>query len=181
MNKKETEEKPAQKKKTVARNEKGQFAKGSAKAGGRKAGTPNKYGNIRDRLKDIIMPYLNYEDTASDGSAVGKKKPHSFASDLLSIDDPKDRIDAVAKILPFIVPKYSATTISADTNRPLSEEEQLLELEQKYKKKEVEINIKALTIVDNDNPRASSINPFSPSSGEYDPDDDPNFNLDDLQ
>jgi len=147
------------------RNEKGQFVKGMKKVGGRKIGSKNKYGNIRDRLKEIILPYLEY-----DAEAKPNGKAKSFAIDLMAIADPVDRIDAVAKILPFIIPKYTSTTISADANRPFNEEEQLLELDQQYTKKEVSINIKALTIVDNDN-----------TSGDYDPDDDPDFNIDELK
>lgn len=151
---------------TRQRNEKGQFVKGKDKTGGRKPGTKNKYGNIRDRLKDIIMPYLEPDP---DCVTAGGKTPPSLALDLMKIDDPNDRIHAVAAILPYIVPKYTSTTITADSNRPISEEENLLELDRKYTQKEISINIKTLTIVDNDNP-----------SAEYDPDDDPDFNIDDV-
>lgn len=159
------EEKP--KRKTVQRDEKGQFTKGHGKTGGRKVGTKNKYGNVRDRLKAILMPYIDYDPDSTPADPNSKGKIKSFATDLMSIDDPKDRIDAVAKILPFVVPKYSATTISADADRPLDEEQQLLELDAKYTKKEVNINIKTLKIIDYDDP-------------DYDPDDDPNFNIDDF-
>jgi len=158
---------PAPEKKRPMRNEKGQFAKGKEKTGGRQPGTKNKYSNIRDRLKDIIMPYLDPDN--SDNAS--KLKNKSFATDLMRIDDPKDRIDAIAKILPFVVPKYTSTTISADSNRPISEEEELLELDHKYTKKELSINIKSLTIVDNDNPTTNPATIFDPD--DFDPDDDP--------
>ena len=163
---KDKQQEQQQKKESTSRNEKGQFTKGGKKpeGSGRKVGTKNKYGNIRDRLKEIIMPYL---ETDIDNMKPGAK---SLATDLMKIADPNDRVHAVAAILPYIVPKYTSTTITADANRPVSEEEHLLELDAKYTKKEVSINIKTLTIVDNDNP-----------NGDYDPDDDPNFNIDELQ
>lgn len=133
-------------KKTTKRNAKGQIEKGSAKVpnSGRKPGSKNKYGNVRDRLKNILLPYLN-DDPDAEG-IMGR----TLATDLQRIGDPKDRVDAVAKLMPFVVPKYSSTTISADSERPIAEEDRLLELDGNYKK-QTEISIKSLTIVDNDN------------------------------
>lgn len=112
--------------KRQTRDASGRFVKGGKRpsSAGRKKGTQNKYKNIRDRLKDIIMPYL----------AEDEKKLKTLAIDLQAIDDPKERIDAVAKILPFVIPKYSSTTISADSLRPKSEEERLLELDKEINK-----------------------------------------------
>ena len=131
------------KKSSTTRNAKGQFVKGAAKPAnsGRKPGTPNKYGNIRDRLKSIILPYLNTDPDAPE-KTLGK--------DLMRLDSDQ-RVDAIAKYLPFLVPKYSSTTITADANRPVAEEDRLLDLDKEYKKKETEITIKTLTVVDNDN------------------------------
>lgn len=137
--------------------------KGCIKTGGRQPGTKNKYGNIRDRLKEIIMPYLEADP---DNMQPNQK---TLALDLQRIDDPNDRVHAVAAILPYIVPKYTSTTITADANRPISEEEHLLEMDAKYTESQISIDIKTLTIVDNDN-----------LSGDYDPDDDPDFNIDEL-
>lgn len=136
-------DKATTKKRTAKRNEKGQFVKGTPKVqnSGRKQGTPNKYGNIRDRLKNIILPYLNDDPDA---------EANTLAIDLQKIASPNDRVHAVAAILPFIVPKYSSTSISADTERPIAEEDRLLELDAAFKK-QTEISIKSLTIVDNDN------------------------------
>lgn len=139
------------KKSTAKRNEKGQFVKGTNKIenSGRKQGTPNKYGNVRDRLKAILLPYLNPDpDVDNDTNTLFK--------DLMKIDNPATRADLVSKFMPFVVPKYSSTTISADSERPMAEEERLLELDKEYKKsekirKQTEISIKTLTIMDNDN------------------------------
>lgn len=139
------------KKSTAKRNEKGQFVKGTNKIenSGRKPGTPNKYGNVRDRLKAIILPYLNPDPDVDDDTK-------TLFKDLMKIDNPATRGDLVSKFLPYITPKYSSTTISADSERPMAEEERLLELDKEYKKSEktrrqTEVSIKTLTIIDNDN------------------------------
>lgn len=139
------------KKSTAKRNEKGQFVKGTNKIenSGRKQGTPNKYGNVRDRLKAILLPYLNPDPDVNNDT-------NTLFKDLMKLDNPATRADLVSKFLPFVVPKYSSTTISADSERPMAEEERLLELDKEYKKsekirKQTEISIKTLTIIDNDN------------------------------
>ena len=43
--------------------------------------------------------------------------------DLMKLDNPATRADLVSKFLPYITPKYSSTTISADSERPMAEEE----------------------------------------------------------
>lgn len=145
------------KKTTTKRNAKGQFVKGTEKIenSGRKPGTPNKYGNVRDRLKAIILPYLNPDPDVD-------MKTNTLFKDLMKIDNPATRADLVSKFLPFIVPKYSSTTISADSERPMAEEERLLELDKEYKKNEkirrqTEVSIKTLTIVDNDNGKETTL------------------------
>ena len=82
-------------------------------------------------------------------------KTNTLFKDLMKLDNPATRADLVSKFLPFIVPKYSSTTISADSERPMAEEERLLELDKEYKKNEkirrqTEVSIKTLTIVDNE-------------------------------
>ena len=138
------------KKTTTKRNAKGQFVKGTEKIenSGRKQGTPNKYGNVRDRLKAIILPYLNPDPDVD-------METNTLFKDLMKLDNPATRADLVSKFLPFIVPKYSSTTISADSERPMAEEERLLELDKEYKKndkirRQTEVSIKTLTIVDNE-------------------------------
>lgn len=170
--------KEEKKKKTSAkRNEKGQFVKGTTKIenSGRKQGTPNKYGNVRDRLKAIILPYLNPDPDVDDDTK-------TLFKDLMKLDNPATRADLVSKFLPFIVPKYSSTTISADAERPMAEEDRLLELDKEYKKSEkirrqTEVSIKTLTIIDNDNDGKKTTLPQSyidecMSSDEEDNDDD---------
>ena len=83
------------------------FKKGRKKTGGRKKGTPNKMTlTIREQLKNAIEPFLEtMEDTIN------------------NIVEPKDKVDAIAKILPFVVPKYQSTTINDDTRRNVTLEE----------------------------------------------------------
>ena len=114
------------------------FAKGHKKVGGRQLGTKNKYGNVRDRLKEKIEPFLNTIDDLimraikEDGAAAG--------------------LAAIEKFMPYFTPKFSSVSLGAEQDRPLSEEEALMDMDAKYKKKELEINIKSLTIVNNDIP-----------------------------
>lgn len=147
------------------------FQKGHDKVGGRKAGTPNKCGNIRDRLKAIIMPYL---ETNPDNMTPGVP---TFATDIIKISDPKDRADVLSKYLPFVVPKYSSTTITADANRPINEEEELMELDKAYTKKELTLTLHQVTIVDND----KSTLPPPPSLTDFDPDEEDDWDADDLK
>ena len=114
------------------------FAKGHKKVGGRQLGTKNKYGNVRDRLKEKIDPFLDNLDELiqraikEDGAAAG--------------------LAAIEKFMPYFTPKFSSVSLGAEQDRPLSEEEALMDMDAKYKKKELEINIKSLTIVNNDIP-----------------------------
>ncbi len=127
---------PAQESKPKqTRNEKGQFVKGSHSTG-RPRGAKGRYTNARDALKEQVMPFVN-----------------NLGDLIIAIKDPGDRADAIAKFLPFFLPKYSSTSITAEVDRPISEEERLLELDGQYKARETQINIKTLTIVDNDKPK----------------------------
>jgi len=163
---------PDSKKKTPERNEKGQFVRGRAKTGGRAAGTKNKYGNIRDRLKNIIMPYLTLDP---DEDGIGGK---TLIRDLASIDDPNDRAHVIAAYMPYVVPKYTATTITADMDRPVDEEQQLIELDQRYTKKETTLTLKQVTIVNNDAPLSAQ---QPPALADFDPDEDDDFDLNSLK
>lgn len=143
-------------KKTAKRNAKGQFAKGHEKLGGRQMGTPNKNGNVRDRLKEQIEPFLD-----------------NIAINLLKVQQEEGTAAMLAlqeKFMPYFMPKFSSMSIGTDLDRPISEEQRLLELDEQYTKKQISINLKALVVVDNDLPKESD-----------DPDDDPNFDLSKLE
>ena len=103
----------------------GRFTKGHKKVGGRKAGTPNKATrDARSILGETLLEHLERVD--------------EYLSD---IDDGAKKIDAISKLLPFYMPKYQSTTLSADTHRSLTCEEEMNELAQQFSKKEIEISI----------------------------------------
>ena len=122
------------------RDASGKFVKGRKKTGGRAPGTKNKYSSIRDALKEEMRPYLE-----------------QLGVILAGIRDPKDLVDAMSKIMPFFLPRYSSTTISADHQRPIGEEERLKALDDEYKKKDTAIEMKKLTIIDNDKEKETAV------------------------
>ena len=138
-----------------SRDENGRFKKGRQKTGGRKLGTKNKYGNVRDRLKEQLEPFI---DRLGEMILIAEKEDGAAAA-----------LNAMEKFMPYFTPKFSSVQIGADQDRPLSEEEALMEMDAKYQKKEMEISIKSLTIVDNDK-----------LTDDFDPDDDPGFDMGEL-
>lgn len=144
------------KKDTKGRNSKGQFTKGRQKTGGRKLGTKNRNGNVRDRLKEQVEPYIDQI-----GEMLVRVSKEEGTSQMLTL---------MEKFMPYFMPKYSALSIGADMDRPVDEEQSLLELDAKYTKKELSINFKTMIVVDND-----------AANGDFDPDEDPNFDLSQLE
>lgn len=141
------------------RNASGRFEKGRAKTGGRKPGSKNLVpkGNLRDLLREKLEPMINTLDVELEKV----QKEEGTAAKLALVE----------KFMPYFMPKYSAVSIGADQDRPLSEEERLKELDDKYTKKMLEINIKSMVVVDNDLPKDIDV----------DPDDDPDFDLSQLE
>lgn len=158
--KKKPTEKPEETKKKdgdKSRDANGRFTKGHAKQGGRKLGTPNRAGNVRDRLKEQVEPFIN-----------------EISLNLLKVQKEEGTAAMMAlmeKFMPYFMPKYSALSIGADQDRPVDEEQMLLDLDAKYTKKELSINFKTMIVVDNDAAKA----------GDYDPDEDPDFDLSQLE
>ena len=143
--KKETEKKPKQQKssqqppkdgKKSSRDASGRFVKGHQKEGGRTAGTKNKNSNIRDRLKEQLEPFI--ENIAENLLKVQKEEGTAA---MMTLQE---------KYMPYFVPKLSSMSLSADQDRPISEEQRLNELDAMYTKKELAINVKAVTVVNND-------------------------------
>lgn len=129
--KKETKTKKESSSPAVARDVSGRFVKGHMRIGGRKPGTPNKTsGDARLKLGETLLEELENLPTYLD-----------------EIDDPAKRVACIASLLPFYMPKYQSTTISADTHRSLSCEEQMAELDKQYSAKEIEITIKERRII----------------------------------
>lgn len=137
-NKKNATGKPAEGKKEKSKllDENGKFAKGHKKVGGRAAGTKNRNSNIRDRLKEQVEPFI---DSISENLLKVQKEEGTAA--MMALQE---------KFMPYFMPKYSAMSLSADQDRPISEEERLLELDALYTKKELSINLKTMTVVNND-------------------------------
>ncbi|MBR0166115.1 MAG: hypothetical protein IJQ13_04475 [Prevotella sp.] len=141
------------------RDAKGHFVKGREKTGGRKVGVKNlaPKGNLRDRLREKLEPLIENLDVELEKVQVEEGTAAKLA--------------LIEKFMPYFMPKYSAVNISADQDRPLSEEERLKELDGKYTKKMLQIDIKSMVVVDNDKPKDVDI----------DPDDDPEFDLSQLE
>jgi hypothetical protein len=127
---------PEKKEKSKLLDERGKFAKGHKKVGGRAAGTKNRNSNIRDRLKEQVEPFI--ESIAENLMKVQKEEGTAA---MMTLQE---------KFMPYFMPKYSAMSLSADQDRPISEEERLLELDGLYTKKELSINFKSMTVVNND-------------------------------
>lgn len=126
-------------KKKPSRDNKGRFVKGHKKEGGRQLGTKNKFGNIRDRLKEQLEPILQ-----------------ELAINLLKIqkeEGTSEMLKTAEKYMPYCWPKLSSMSLGAAEDRPISEEERLLELDAMYTKIETSINIKTMKVVNNDKPR----------------------------
>ena len=142
-------------KKEQKRKPNGQFEKGHSKLGGRAPGTKNK-NSIRDRLKDQLEPFFD-----SIGENLLKVQKEEGTAAMMALQE---------KFMPYFMPKYSSMSIGADLDRPISEEQRLLELDEQYTKKQISINIKSMVVVNNDLPKDND-----------DPDDDADFDLDKLR
>lgn len=114
----------------------GRFEKGHDKVGGRVAGTPNRNSNVRDRLKAQVEPFIE-----NIGVLLERVKKEEGTNEMLQ---------RIKDFMPYFQPKMQSINLSADQDRPISEEERLVELDARYTKKELSINIKSMTIVDND-------------------------------
>lgn len=117
-------------------DENGKFAKGHKKVGGRQLGTKNRNSNIRDRLKEQLEPILDQLETY-----LLQVKQQEGAGEMLKTAE---------KYMPYVWPKYQSMSLTADQERPISEEQRLTELDALYTKKELSINFKTMTVVNND-------------------------------
>lgn len=132
----QTTKKVDEKQKKASRDANGRFKKGHPKEGGRVAGTPNKTSNIRDRLKEQLEPFIG--ELSLNLIKVQKEEGTAAMMSLME------------KFMPYYLPKLSAMSLSADQDRPINEEERLLQLDALYTKKELSINFKTMTVVNND-------------------------------
>ena len=128
-NKDDKNEKKAEKKSTPA----GRFTKGHKKVGGRAKGTPNKVtGDMRSIIEKQLRPHIE-----------------KIGETIEAIEDPAQKAAAIAQWNQYLMPKYSNTTINADNRRDISTEEFISQLDGKYEKSDINININNINIVDN--------------------------------
>jgi len=123
------------------RDEEGKFTKGHKKIGGRVAGTKNRNSSIRDILKEQLEPFIK-EISVN----LLKVQREEGTAAMMTLQE---------KYMPYFVPKLQSMSLSADQDRPISEEERLLELDGLYTKKELSINFKSMTVVNNDKMRGA--------------------------
>lgn len=111
----------------------GQFQKGHPKMGGRKPGSKNKITNdLRKLIHEQLAPRIQ-----------------NLGKEIDKIKDPADKVAAMAHWANYIIPKYSNTTINADTRRDISTEEYLRQLNGHYEKVDIDIDITRIKIHNN--------------------------------
>ena len=138
-NSKKTTAKPPKEEKTTQKPQHkatGGFAKGHVKVGGRKAGTPNRNGNVRDRLKEQVEPFIG-----EIGVLLMRVQKEEGTNEMLQ---------RMKDFMPYFMPKYQSMSLNTDNDRPISEEQRLTELDAMYTKKELSINFKSMTMINND-------------------------------
>ena len=86
------------------------------KTGGRKKGTPNK---VSGDMKAVLAAFVSeYYDSGE------------FKKDFYSMLDPKDRLEIVAKILPFFMTKMQAVQADINATTTKTIEDDLIRLSQ---------------------------------------------------
>lgn len=84
------------------------------KTGGRKKGTPNR---VSGDMKAVLAAFVSeYYDSGE------------FKKDFYSMLDPKDRLEIVAKILPFFMPKMQAVQADINAGTKITIEDTLIRL-----------------------------------------------------
>lgn len=120
-------------KQTTKKSSGGKFTKGHAKVGGRKKGTSNQVtADIRKIIEEQLRPHIN---------SIGKT--------ISEIKDPAQKSAAIAQWNQYLVPKFSNTTINADTKRDISTEEYIQQLNGHYDPDDIDINIANINIINN--------------------------------
>lgn len=105
---------------------------GLPKTGGRKKGTPNKMSaSIRKRLEEQLEPFLD-----NLGLLIAK------------IEEPKDRVQAITQILPYIAPKMATIDMKSEEEHNITIEQSLLLLDEKFSEKKMELELRRLKLVE---------------------------------
>ena len=102
------------KKDMATRDDKGRFIKGGTKpeGSGIKKGSQQA---LTKKLKEIIREQLQTE--------IGQ-----LGKTISEIDDPAQKVNAIAKVLPFVLPRIESVSFEETAKRDLTAEEKLLEL-----------------------------------------------------
>lgn len=105
--------------------------KGSPKTGGRIKGTPNhKTAAVRAILAEQLKGHLEN------------------IGDLISqIEDPKERVQAIAAILPFYAPKMQAVDVTAKQETNIRVEQSLVALDAQFSQKRMEMQMKKIQLI----------------------------------
>ena len=110
---------------------KGGRPKGLPKTGGRQKGSLNKStGAIRAVLAEQIEEHLR-----------------NIGSLIAQIEDPRDRVAAIASVLPYIAPKMQAIDITAKQETNIRVEQTLVELDNRFSQKKMEMQMRKIQLV----------------------------------
>ena len=93
-------------------------------------------GNVRDRLKEQVEPFIG-----EIGVLLMRVQKEEGTNEMLQ---------RMKDFMPYFMPKYQSMSLNTDNDRPISEEQRLTELDAMYTKKELSINFKSMTMINND-------------------------------
>ena len=108
-------------------------AKGKPKTegSGRKKGTPNKRtAKVRAILEEQLAPHLD-----------------NVGSLIAQIDDPKERLQVIAALLPFFAPKMQAIDMTAKQESNVRLEQSLADIDNQFSEKKAEMMARKVKLV----------------------------------
>lgn len=104
---------------------------GTPKTGGRKKGTPNKMtSSLRKRLEKQLEPFIDNLETL-----------------IMKIADPKDRVQAITSILPYVAPKMATIDMKSEEEHNITIEQTLVDLDKKFSVKKAELEVRKVKLV----------------------------------
>lgn len=106
--------------------------KGLPKTGGRQKGTKNKLtSNMRKRLELQLEPFID-----------------NLGLLITEISEPKERVQAIAQLLPFVAPKMAAIDLKTEQEQNVSLELSLVALDEKFSEKKAELEKRRLKLIE---------------------------------
>ena len=104
---------------------------GTPKTGGRKKGTPNKMtSSLRKRLEKQLDPFIDNLGTL-----------------IQRIADPKERVQAITSVLPYVAPKMATIDMRAEEEHNITIEQTLVDLDNKFSAKKAELEARKVKLV----------------------------------